>query len=143
VRGACALRPGVAGLSKNIRVRSVVGRFLEHTRIFYFRNERKGDLYLSSADWMSRNLHRRIELAFPVRAPALKRRVLREGLLPYLKDNVDAWELGSDGHYRRRKPRGKSTRYSAQEWLLGMLGEAPAPVSKEVREADGIPALKR
>jgi polyphosphate kinase len=143
VRGACALRPGVAGLSKNIRVRSVVGRFLEHTRIFYFRNERKGDLYLSSADWMSRNLHRRIELAFPVRAPALKRRVLREGLLPYLKDNADAWELGSDGHYRRRKPRGKSTRYSAQEWLLGMLGEASTPGGKEVREADGIPALKR
>jgi polyphosphate kinase len=140
VRGACALRPGVAGLSKNIRVRSVVGRFLEHTRIFYFRNERKGDLYLSSADWMSRNLHRRIELAFPVRAPALKRRVLREGLLPYLKDNADAWELGSDGHYRRRKPRGKSTRYSAQEWLLGMLGEAPAPSSKEVREARTMPA---
>jgi polyphosphate kinase len=74
---------------------------------------------------------------------ALKRRVLREGLLPYLKDNADAWELGSDGHYRRRKPRGKSTRYSAQEWLLGMLGEASTPGGKEVREADGIPALKR
>jgi polyphosphate kinase len=140
VRGACALRPGIEGMSKNIRVRSVVGRFLEHTRIFYFRNERKSEVYLSSADWMSRNLLRRVEVAFPVRAPALKKRVMREGLYPYLKDNVDAWELGSDGHYRRRKPRSRSTRYSAQDMLLNMLGEVVAPASKEVREAEiGLP----
>jgi polyphosphate kinase len=136
VRGACALRPGVAGLSDNIRVRSVVGRFLEHTRIFYFRNERDSQVYLSSADWMSRNLLRRVEVAFPVKAPALKKRVLREGLYPYLKDNVDAWELGSDGHYRRRKPRSKHTRNSAQDLLLNMLGEVAAPTSKEVRDAE-------
>ena len=140
VRGACALRPGIEGMSKNIRVRSVVGRFLEHTRIFYFRNERKSEVYLSSADWMSRNLLRRVEVAFPVRAPALKKRVLREGLYPYLKDNVDAWELGSDGHYRRRKPRSRSTRYSAQDMLMNTLGEMVAPASKEVREAEiGLP----
>ena len=136
VRGACALRPGVAGMSANIRVRSVVGRFLEHTRVFYFRNERKSEVYLSSADWMSRNLLRRVEVAFPVRSPAHKKRVLREGLYPYLKDNVDAWELGSDGHYRRRKPRSKGTRYSAQDLLLNLLGEVAAPTSKEVREAE-------
>ena len=136
VRGACALRPGVEGMSKNIRVRSIVGRFLEHTRVFYFRNERKSEVYLSSADWMSRNLLRRVEIAFPVRAAALKKRVLREGLYPYLKDNVDAWELGADGHYRRRKPRNNSTRYSAQDLLLNLLGEVAAPTSKEVREAE-------
>ena len=75
--------------------------------------------------------------------PALKRRVLREGLFPYLKDNVDAWELGSDGHYRRRKPRAKHTRYSAQELLLSMLSEVPTPTSKEVREADAGPEVKQ
>ena len=133
--------PGVEGLSKNIRVRSVVGRFLEHTRIFYFRNERDTQVYLSSADWMSRNLLRRVEVAFPVRAPALKRRVLREGLYPYLKDNVDAWELGADGHYRRRKPRTRTTRSSAQDMLLHTLAEVAAPTSKEVREADPDPQL--
>jgi polyphosphate kinase len=137
VRGACALRPGVAGLSNNIRVRSVVGRFLEHTRVFYFRNERKGDLYLSSADWMSRNLLRRVEVAFPVKAAALKRRIMREGLFPYLKDNVNAWELGSDGHYRRRRPRSKQTRSSAQDFLLGLLSDMPTPTSREVREGEG------
>jgi polyphosphate kinase len=122
VRGACSLRPGVPGLSANIKVRSVVGRFLEHSRIFYFRNNLKHDIYLSSADWMSRNLLRRIDVAFPITAPALKTRVLREGLQPYLKENVNAWELGSDGHYRRRKPRSGQTPYDAQEVLMNLLG---------------------
>lgn len=125
VRGACILRPGVAGLSENIRVRSIVGRFLEHSRIFYFRNDMAHDVYLSSADWMNRNLFRRIEVAFPVRDEALKKRVISEGLQPYLKDNVDAWELGSDGKYRRRKPRGKQAAFSAQRTLGALLG---APV---------------
>nr|AGU09988.1 Polyphosphate kinase C-terminal domain [uncultured organism] len=124
VRGACALRPGVAGLSDNIRVRSIVGRFLEHTRIFYFRNKLKHDVYLSSADWMNRNLFRRVEVAFPILAPALKKRVIKEGLQVYLKDNVNAWELGSDGRYRRRKPRGSQSPHSAQQMLMDMLGTA-------------------
>ena len=123
VRGACSLRPGVPGLSENIRVRSVIGRFLEHSRIFYFRNDLKHDVYLSSADWMSRNLFRRIEVAFPVLDRTLKRRVLHEGLDPYLKDNTNAWELGPDGQYTRRKPRGKQPEFSAQHHLMQTLGK--------------------
>ncbi|MFC3461473.1 polyphosphate kinase 1 [Massilia haematophila] len=122
VRGACSLRPCVPGLSANIKVRSIVGRFLEHTRIFYFRNNLKHDIYLSSADWMNRNLMRRIEVAFPVNSPALKKRLLREGLQPYLKDNTSAWELGSDGQYRRRKPRSGQKACNAQDTLMEMLG---------------------
>ncbi|WP_151448291.1 polyphosphate kinase 1 [Lacisediminimonas profundi] len=124
VRGACALRPGVAGLSENIRVRSIVGRFLEHSRIFYFRNDLAHDVCLSSADWMGRNLLRRIEVAFPVLDKALKKRVITEGLNPYLKDNVDAWELEPDGQYRRRRARARQTRFSAQAWLMQQLGHA-------------------
>jgi polyphosphate kinase len=122
VRGACSLRPGVAGLSENIKVRSVVGRFLEHSRIYYFRNELAHDVYLASADWMSRNLFRRIEVAFPVLDKSLKKRVIQEGLTPYLKDNVNAWELDAEGHYKRRKPRGKQAVFSAQQHLMRTLG---------------------
>jgi polyphosphate kinase len=122
VRGACALRPGVPGLSENIRVRSIIGRFLEHSRIFYFRNDLAHDVYLASADWMNRNLFRRIEVAFPLQDKSLKKRVMDEGLRPYLKDNVDAWELGSDGQYRRRKPRGENSLFSAQRHLAMTLG---------------------
>ena len=122
VRGACVLRPGVPRLSENIRVRSVVGRFLEHTRIYYFRNHKPYPVYLSSADWMNRNLFRRIEVAFPVRDPVLRERVINEGLLPYLKDNVDAWELNGEGRYTRRKPRGKQAAHSAQQELAAALG---------------------
>jgi polyphosphate kinase len=122
VRGACSLRPGVPGLSENIRVRSIVGRFLEHTRVYYFRNNLKNDIYLGSADWMNRNLFRRVEVAFPIRSPALKKRVLREGLQVYLKDNVNAWELGSDGRYKRRKARGSQAAFGAQQFLMDTLG---------------------
>jgi polyphosphate kinase len=122
VRGACALRPGVPGLSENIRVRSIVGRFLEHSRIFYFRNDLAHDVYLGSADWMNRNLFRRIEVAFPVLDKALKKRVISEGLNPYLKDNADAWELDPNGTYKKRKPQGKRTPFSAQQYLMHMLG---------------------
>jgi polyphosphate kinase len=120
VRGVCALRPGIAGLSENIRVRSVVGRFLEHSRVFYFHNGGAEDVYLASADWMSRNFFRRIELCFPVLDPALKRRVIREGLQPYLDDNVQAWQMDSGGAYTRVKPRRGRPR-SAQEELLFTL----------------------
>lgn len=122
VRGACALKPGVPGLSENIRVRSIIGRFLEHTRIYYFRNDLKHDLYLSSADWMARNLFRRVEVAFPVLDESLKKRVMQEGLMAYLKDNQNAWELRSDGTYRQKKPRKKQEKYSAQQQLMQIYG---------------------
>ncbi|MGH8807433.1 MAG: polyphosphate kinase 1 [Noviherbaspirillum sp.] len=122
VRGACALRPGVPGLSENIRVRSIIGRFLEHSRIYYFRNDLAHDVFLASADWMNRNLFRRVEVAFPVLDAALKKRVITEGLNPYLKDNTNAWELGADGQYHRRKPRGKQPAFSAQQHLALTLG---------------------
>ena len=122
VRGACSLRPGVSGMSENIRVRSIVGRFLEHSRIFNFLNEGANDVYLSSADWMNRNLFRRIEIAFPVLDPQLKKRVLQEGLLPYLKDNQNSWELDSAGVYHRRKARTEQTEFSVQQHLMNTLG---------------------
>jgi polyphosphate kinase len=122
VRGACTLKPGVPGLSENIKVRSIIGRFLEHSRIYYFRNDLAHDTYLASADWMSRNLFRRIEVAFPILDKTLKRRVIAEGLNPYMKDNTNAWELEPDGHYQRRKPRGKQAAFSAQRHLMQLLG---------------------
>jgi polyphosphate kinase len=102
VRGACILPPGIKGLTGNIRVRSVVGRFLEHSRILYFRwgpRDAEESLYLSSADWMSRNMFRRIEVAWPLRDPLLRQRVIDECLVPYLQDGLDAWTLQSDGQY--------------------------------------------
>ncbi len=119
IRGACCLRPGVKGLSENISVRSIVGRFLEHHRIYYFRNGGSDDVYLSSADWMGRNLFRRIEVAWPVLNRKLKQRVIDEGLLPYLIDTANAWTLGPDGEYRPPKPRGPG--YSSQRALLQQL----------------------
>ncbi len=121
VRGVCALRPGLPGVSENIHVRSIIGRFLEHHRVFYFFNDGAEDVYLSSADWMERNLHRRIEIAFPVRNPRLKRRVVRESLRYCLIDNVQAWEMLPDGRYRRKTSRGGKQR-SVQEMLLEDLG---------------------
>jgi polyphosphate kinase len=120
VRGVCALKPGIEGLSENIRVRSVIGRFLEHSRVFYFSNDGAEDVYLASADWMDRNFFRRIELCFPVLDPALKRRVIREGLQPYLDDNCQAWVMNADGGYELLKPR-RGRRRSAQEELLFTL----------------------
>jgi polyphosphate kinase len=120
VRGVCALKPGIPGLSDNIRVRSVVGRFLEHSRVFYFGNDGAEDVYLASADWMDRNFFRRIELCFPVLDPALKRRVIREGLQPYLDDNCQAWEMTPEGVYELQKPR-RGRRRAVQEELLFTL----------------------
>jgi polyphosphate kinase len=119
VRGVCALRPGIEGLSENIKVRSIVGRFLEHHRVFYFRNDGQEDVYLSSADWMDRNFFRRIELCFPLLDKKLKARVIKEGLNAYLGDNVQAWEMNPDGSYSRKQT-GKS-RHSVQEELLEQL----------------------
>jgi len=125
VRGACALRPGVEGFSENIRVRSIVGRFLEHSRIWYFSNGGAVEVWLSSADWMGRNLFRRIEVAFPVLDPELKARVVNEGLKPYLTDNCNAWELKGDGSYERVKHLRRSRARSAQQTLVERLAEQP------------------
>ncbi|MFA9459963.1 polyphosphate kinase 1 [Thiohalorhabdus methylotrophus] len=122
VRGMCCLRPGVEGISENIRVRSVVGRFLEHTRIYYFENGGSPELYGSSADWMERNFFRRVEVAFPIRDPRLRIRLLRE-LDAYLRDNTQAWLLDSDGQYRRAEPAAGEAPFSAQQALLEELAE--------------------
>ena len=123
VRGACRRPAGVPGLTERIRVRSVVGRFLEHTRVLYFRWGRGADdevLYLSSADWMTRNMFGRIELAWPVRERALRQRVIDECLVPYLHDTLDAWALQADGQYRRVGEPGKAgdAGVSAQQALM-------------------------
>jgi polyphosphate kinase len=122
VRGVCALRPGVPGLSENIRVRSIIGRFLEHTRIFEFKGSGETHAYLSSADWMDRNFFRRIELCFPVLDPKLRRRVVREGLKPYLDDNTQAWDMQPDGSFKRAK-RGRRKASCAQIALMKTLAE--------------------
>ena len=120
VRGACTLRPGVPGVSDNIRVRSIVGRFLEHHRVYWFANDGAPDLFCSSADWLERNLLRRVETAFPLIDPALSNRVFDEALANYLGDNVSAWELGSDGSYERLQPVGVPP-HSAQAALLAKI----------------------
>ncbi|KZE31692.1 polyphosphate kinase [Crenobacter luteus] len=116
VRGVCALRPGVPGLSDNISVRSIVGRFLEHTRVFYFFNDKHEDVLIASADWMGRNLFRRIETCVPIVDAKIKRRLIKEGLKLYLEDNVNAWEMQPDGSYRRRASRARPR--CAQDVLL-------------------------
>ena len=114
VRGICCLRPKMPGLSENIRVISIVGRFLEHSRIFYFENAGQPKVFLSSADWMPRNFYRRIELAFPVENPTLRDQIINEVLPSFLHDRVKARELQSDGSYRRLKPEGPEPRAQAQ-----------------------------
>jgi polyphosphate kinase len=121
VRGACSLRPGVPKVSENIRVRSIVGRFLEHSRVYYFHAGGKELVYCSSADWLARNFFRRFEVAFPIEDPRLKARVITESLAMSLADNVQSWSLQSDGSYKRLRP-GKEKPRSAQEVLLSTLG---------------------
>jgi polyphosphate kinase len=130
VRGACMLPAQVPGLSDNIRVRSVVGRFLEHSRVFYFRAGQHEQLYLSSADWMNRNMLRRIELAWPVLDAKLRQRIVDECLVAYLHDPRDAWELQPDGTYRRAPGAEDPKRMSAQSAL--MLRYAAPPGDDEV-----------
>jgi polyphosphate kinase len=121
VRGACCLRPGVPGVSENIRVRSIVGRFLEHSRVYRFENGGDPELFCASADWLERNLLHRVETCFPILDPALAQRVQSEALDNYLADNVDAWELQADGSYVRRTPAPGETAHSAQAALLAKL----------------------
>lgn len=126
LRGACILAPGVAGLTDNIRIRSVIGRLLEHSRVFYFRHGETEDLWLSSADWMNRNMLRRVELAWPVTQPELRQRIIDECLTAYLHDNQNAWELLPDGRYvtvaslvEGKKP----SPLSAQSSLMNRYGQ--------------------
>ncbi len=120
VRAACALRPGLAGISENIRVRSIVGRFLEHSRVYWFQNDDAPEIYCSSADWMERNLMRRIETCFPIRDPELAARVYDESLANYLADNTQAWRLESDGSYVRVTADGAAL-HCAQQMLIAKL----------------------
>ena len=127
VRGMCALRPGIRGLSDRIRVRSIVGRFLEHSRIYYFANGGNEEIYLGSADWMPRNLYERVEVLFPLKDPLLRERVQHEILAAYLADNLKARILQKDGTYirawraqGRRKPPVGAAALNAQEFLIAL-----------------------
>jgi polyphosphate kinase len=121
VRGACTLRPGMPGVSERIRVRSIVGRFLEHSRVWWFGNDGAPELFCSSADWLERNLLRRVEIGFPIVDPELAARVKEESLDNYLLDNLSAWELQADGIYRRIEPAPDAMPHSAQATLLAKL----------------------
>jgi polyphosphate kinase len=144
VRGICCLRPGLKGASENIEVVSIVDRFLEHARVFHFRNGGDDEVYLGSADWMPRNLDRRIELLFPVEHPACRRKVL-EALDAMFLDNVKARRLQADGTYKRRRPtRGEeSYRVQVRLYELGRRAleraRAAAPPSFEPRRAEDAP----
>jgi polyphosphate kinase len=134
VRGICALRPGVRGVSDNIRVRSIVGRFLEHSRIYFFANGGEEEVYLGSADWMPRNLYERVEVIFPVKDELLRERVRQEILESYLADNVKARFLQKDGSYVRawraqgkRKPPTGQAAFSAQDFLISLAEGKQAP----------------
>ncbi len=122
VRGMCCLRPGVVGVSENIRVRSIIGRFLEHTRVYYFANKGKPRLYLSSADCMERNFFRRVETGFPIDQPPLQQQVLND-LEAYLRDTALAWLMAEDGSYRRAEPDDDAEAFSSQAALLERLAE--------------------
>jgi polyphosphate kinase len=140
VRGICCLRPKIPGLSENIQVISIVGRFLEHSRIYYFANDGHPDLYLGSADWMPRNFLRRIEVAFPIMNPALRDRVINEVLPNFLTDRVKARELQPDGSYRRLKPEGTEPRVQAQwQFREKSRQRQQAPKSKRQRGPRLIP----
>jgi polyphosphate kinase len=124
VRGICCLRPGIPGVSDNIRVRSVIGRFLEHSRVFYFHANGEEKIYCASADWMDRNFFQRIEVAFPIENDAIKRRIITD-LDTHLSDNLQAWNLQSDGKYIKVRQDADEDPVSAQMHLLSTLTENP------------------
>ena len=127
VRGVCALRPGIPGVSENISVRSIVGRFLEHSRVFYFENGGESELYCASADWMERNFFRRVEVAFPIlRRNHIER--IRRDLDLCLADNCQSWRLKPDGQYERIA-RGEARPLNVQSELLSTYAAGPATVS--------------
>ena len=130
VRGICGLRPGLPGISENIRVTSIVDRFLEHSRLYVFSPDDEAQIFLSSADWMPRNFHRRVEVMFPVEDPSLKRRILKEVIPTYLRDNTRARRLESDGSYTRVRPQpGEAAHRSQEEFLAMRGGHVPAAVA--------------
>ena len=118
IRSICCLRPQVKGLSENIIVRSIVGRFLEHTRVYYFHNNGDTKLYCGSADWMGRNLFSRVETCFPIEDKKLRKQIIEDGLLNYLKDNVRAWELDGDAQWTALSPESAETAFIAQQYLM-------------------------
>jgi len=126
VRGACALRPGLRGISSRIRVRSIVGRFLEHSRIFAFANRGKPEVYLGSADWMPRNFYERVEVMFPLNDPALCQEVCVSVLAPYFADTAKTRFLAADGTYERAGKIGSAShsrngnRFNVQEYFIGL-----------------------
>ena len=127
IRGVCALRPGVPGVSENIKVRSIVGRFLEHSRVFYFQNGGAPEMFCASADWMERNFFRRVEIAFPIQRDTHRERILRD-LDLCLRDNTQAWELQSDGSYKRVERRRQERLATAQNELLAIYAAGLTPV---------------
>lgn len=118
VRSICCLIPQVTGMSENIQVRSIVGRFLEHTRVYYFEHGGAKKLYCASADWMGRNLFSRVETCFPVLDPELKKRIYKDGLISYLKDCHNAWELDAEGQWHKVPCQDPAQPYNAQQYLL-------------------------
>ncbi len=118
IRSICCLRPQVQGLSENITVRSIVGRFLEHTRVYYFQNNDNAKLYCGSADWMGRNLFSRVETCFPIEDKKLRKQIIEDGLLNYLKDNVRAWELDGNAQWTALKPNNGEAAFIAQQYLM-------------------------
>ncbi len=153
VRGICALRPGVRGVSDRIKVRSIVGRFLEHSRIYYFSNGGEEEIYMGSADWMPRNLYERVEVLVPLRDELLRERVRREILDAYLADNLKARILLRDETYirawqpvhgaRRRNPPTGASAFNAQEFLINVAeGRPPAALPPDVTKRRKVPASK-
>jgi polyphosphate kinase len=142
VRGACALRPHLRGISHRIRVRSIVGRFLEHSRIFYFENGGEPDVYLGSADWMPRNLYERVEVMFPLKHPALQKRVFEELLKNYLRDNAKARMLHANGSYVRaghddmgQAAARNGVRFNVQEFFVTLAANSQAELVNPARAA--------
>ncbi len=153
IRGACALRPNVRDVSHRIRVRSIVGRFLEHSRIFYFANGGEPDIYLGSADWMPRNLYERVEVMFPIKNGALRSRIFHEILQTYLSDTDKSRMLRPDGIYGRAVQSNDSrasrngNRFSAQSFFVDLAegkseAETIADERKNQDSLNGIPAAK-
>jgi polyphosphate kinase len=122
VRGICCLKPGIEGLSENIQVRSIIGRFLEHTRIYYFKNDEEPEVWAASADLMKRNLLRRVEACFPIQPKQLRQQVI-DDLHVYLVDNVQAWQLAADGRYQRIEKESETETMCAQSTLLEQMAK--------------------
>ncbi len=140
VRGVCCLRPGVAGLSETIRVRSIIGRFLEHSRVYYFGNGGNDEVYLGSADLMSRNLDRRVEVMFPIRSHEVRARLRDEILVNYLRDTENAHELQTDGTYVR--PDGERTAFDSQAWFMAQAQRQNADLSKVEETRPFLPVTR-